>query len=467
MPHASELENLYCISTPPSTIITIRTRQHTAQDSTAQDRTNRRRSQRNLYMMRKMLRRDSTSRRCSSSSQRRDAVASTMMVVLLFLLPLPSNSFQSPKIVARNLQTTNLLHAIKGQDTIIKTVPNVEVATPFVMANNEKSEKKSEEMRSELTDGTEGRNADEDQRELAPEPDGGDDNDNNDGDNKEAIRRKAMASLLLSGNAGSRRSTARDTSVGARRVGSASKGRGGIPKTSQLLTAVRRAANAAAKSIDDSTNATKISQIAIDTSIESFLERNAGMDYTKQMVSPTQMGVLGAASAAADEATMATSHPLLRKPQPGTLLIQPKVERSNSRSKESIIVRVATHFDDTDIASLRLSVFSDFSPEMRKQFCSRSRQVLSNRRLRGASCLVATTPAQRRKDGRADIVLGTIECSVHELYGTLLGRRRKENSVLYITEVAVNPLYRRYGIGTKLMEVSRHQCCQKLLLSKP
>jgi GNAT superfamily N-acetyltransferase len=422
-------------------------------------------------MMRKMLRRDSTSRRCSSSSQRRDAVASTMMVVLLFLLPLPSNSFQSPKIAARNLQTTNLLHAIKGQDTIIKTVPNVEVATPFVMANNEKSEKKSEEMRSELTDGTEGRNADEDQRELAPEPDGGDDNDNNDGDNKEAIRRKAMASLLLSGNAGSRRSTARDTSVGARRVGSASKGRGGIPKTSQLLTAVRRAANAAAKSIDDSTNATKISQIAIDTSIESFLERNAGMDYTKQMVSPTQMGVLGAA-AAADEATMATSHPLLRKPQPGTLLIQPKkVERSNSiMSKESLIVRVATHFYDMDIASLRLSVFSDFSPAMRQQFSSRARQVLSNRRRRGAMCLVATIPAKsRRKDGRTDIVLGRIECSVHEFYGTLLGRRRKENSVLYITEVAVNPLYRRCGIGTKLLEVSQKTpmfCFQKLLLFK-
>ena len=437
----------------------------------------------NLYiMMRKMLRRDSTSRRCcsSSSQSRRDAVAySTMMaVVLLFLLPLPSNSFQSPKIAARNL-----LRDVKGQDTIIKTVPNVEVtvANPFVMANNnEKSEQKSEEMRLELTDGTdEGRNADEDQLELIA-PDGGDDND---GDNKEAIvrRNKAMASLLLL-SAGSRRSTARDTnSMGARRrVGSsASKGRGGIPnKTSHLFTAVRRAANAAAKSIidDSANNATKISQIAIDidtTSIESsFLERNAGMDYTKQMVSPTtQMGVLGAA-AAADEATMATSHPLLRKPQPGTLLIQPKkVERSNSiMSKESLIVRVATHFYDMDIASLRLSVFSDFSPAMRQQFSSRARQVLSNRRRRGAMCLVATIPAKsRRKDGRTDIVLGSIECSVHEFYGTLLGRRRKENSVLYITEVAVNPLYRRCGIGTKLLEVSQKTpmfCFQKLLLFK-
>ena len=147
------------------------------------------------------------------------------------------------------------------------------------------------------------------------------------------------------------------------------------------------------------------------------------------------------------------SHPLLQNPKPGTLLIKPVIEESKSICKESLIVRVATILDDTDIASLRLSVFSDFSPEMRKQFCSRSRQVLSNRRLRGATCLVATTPAQKRKDGRTDIVLGSIECSVHELYGTLLGRRRTENSVLYITEVAVNPLYRRCGVGSQLLKV--------------
>jgi len=53
---------------------------------------------------------------------------------------------------------------------------------------------------------------------------------------------------------------------------------------------------------------------------------------------------------------------------------------------------------------------------------------------------------------RPDIILGTAECSFHEFEGTSLGRQRKPDSILYITEVAVSPSARRKGIGQKIME---------------
>jgi hypothetical protein len=344
----------------------------------------------------------------------------------------------------------------------------------------------SEESGSDLTSEAspdEGINHEAD--ELVPEGGGhsndedDDDDDDADDEERERMRRRAMKKLMLSGTGARRAVTGRDktTSVGARRVGSASIARSGVPKTGQLLTAVRRAANVATKSTQEqdssaskNNNSTKISKLAIDRSIDSFLtnvERTAGIDYSQRARS---MGLLGAI----DEATLAISHPLLREPIPGTYLVQShqsnlEIKRNYQRrrhqydelhidtasiSKESLSIRCATYLDDTDIAHLRLSVFSDFSPELRQQFCSRSRQVLSNRRLRGATCLVATTPAQRvRKDGRKDIVLGSIECSVHEFYGTNLGHRRMQNTVLYVTEVAVNPLFRRCGVGTMMMKV--------------
>lgn len=395
--------------------------------------------------MTKELRRHSTSKRPVPRAEN-----NTIMVALLLLLPVLSFSFHlSPVLPLKHRVTSNLQQAYKVRDTIIKSVPSTETEIHFIALNSESGGNEHNERKPNDSDGeiAEPNNGHECAAQLPASR-----SDSDDDDNKDLIRRKAMTSLLTSGVAGSRRSkphhSVRETSVGARRLGSASNSRTGVPKTSQLLTAVRRAANAASKSIDNASNTTKVSRIAIANTIESFIERrSAGMDYTKPVAA--SMGILGAV----DEAALAMSHPLLQNPKPGTLLIKPVIEESKSICKESLIVRVATILDDTDIASLRLSVFSDFSPEMRKQFCSRSRQVLSNRRLRGATCLVATTPAQKRKDGRTDIVLGSIECSVHELYGTLLGRRRTENSVLYITEVAVNPLYRRCGVGSQLLKV--------------
>ena len=98
---------------------------------------------------------------------------------------------------------------------------------------------------------------------------------------------------------------------------------------------------------------------------------------------------------------------------------------------DTITMRVATTADDFGVANLRLSVLRDLSPEVQKQFCSRSIQALSNRRLRGATSLVASIPAGgTKKDGRSDMVLWSVELSVHEFFGCELGKKSAEDSIL-------------------------------------
>jgi ribosomal protein S18 acetylase RimI-like enzyme len=147
-------------------------------------------------------------------------------------------------------------------------------------------------------------------------------------------------------------------------------------------------------------------------------------------------------------------------------------------------VRIASQQDDMDIAYLRMSVFSDMNVQpndIRTQFCTRSCQAIAARRLRGAVCFVATQqqhsqptltmplfcdsvttttkPASSScgNDERNDftsneLIVGSIECSYHEFFHTRLGQCRKQNALLYITEVAVHPSMRRRGIGTKLLQ---------------
>jgi ribosomal protein S18 acetylase RimI-like enzyme len=64
--------------------------------------------------------------------------------------------------------------------------------------------------------------------------------------------------------------------------------------------------------------------------------------------------------------------------------------------------------------------------------------------------LVATCPSGRHQP--EEIIVGSVECSVHEFYATKLGQRRPKYSILYITEVAVSPSARRCGVGSKLLE---------------
>jgi hypothetical protein len=148
----------------------------------------------------------------------------------------------------------------------------------------------------------------------------------------------------------------------------------------------------------------------VQESIDNLLERHAGMDTYKRWI---PLGGLKA-----KPAEIAASHPLLRNPPPGTTLLQ----------HPNRLVRTATIFDDDVISSLRLSVFTDLeaTPDMRKQFIVRSRQVLSNRRLRGATCLVVYDDQQT--------TLASVECSVHEFYGTKLGKRRPRGKSLRLVK---------------------------------
>jgi len=142
--------------------------------------------------------------------------------------------------------------------------------------------------------------------------------------------------------------------------------------------------------------------------------------------------------------------------------------------RDQIAVRVATPWDDIDIASLRLSVFSDFTTDLREKFCQKSCEVLDHRRNKGATCLVAAIDRSMRDTiiarntyqdgadyglaaqsrdptGSSHWFMGSVECSVHEFFGTELGRRRAPGTLLYITEVAVLPEARRTGAATRLM----------------
>jgi len=134
------------------------------------------------------------------------------------------------------------------------------------------------------------------------------------------------------------------------------------------------------------------------------------------------------------------------------------------KSSSSVVARVATAMDDLEIANLRLSVFSNFNPDSRKLFCERSCQLLSSRRRRGATCVIATTKKNpnggqtpktrtrgiRRKDSGS--IAGTAEISFHEFSGTQLDYSRPKDSILYVTEVAVDASHRRKGIANLMME---------------
>jgi len=134
------------------------------------------------------------------------------------------------------------------------------------------------------------------------------------------------------------------------------------------------------------------------------------------------------------------------------------------KSSSSVVGRVATSMDDLEIANLRLSVFSNFNPESRKIFCERSCQLLSSRRRRGATCIIATIEKNSNKDQKPKTktrgifrkgngpIAGTAEISFHEFSGTQLGHSRPKDSILYVTEVAVDATYRRKGIAKLMME---------------
>ena len=287
--------------------------------------------------------------------------------------------------------------------------------------------------------------------------------ENNDA-KKERLAKTRKAEELLARRKGTTRgaSTSRTTSVGAARVGSATIARNNERTTGKLLDAIRKASTAATKR--DGKEGDDINDSSLDST--ALLSKATPMaQLSAAVIRDTVAGMLDQAyrttnSLAANSMGLfgepfGTEPTFRRHPIPGTILVHPTHQSHRARVADRLTVRVATSLDDLEIANLRLSVFSDFSPEMRKTFCSRSLQVLSSRRNRGATCIVASVPRYGSLlSMRSDIMLGSAECSFHEFYDTMLGQRRLHESLLYVTEVAVSPSARRKGVGSKLMMVS-------------
>ena len=253
----------------------------------------------------------------------------------------------------------------------------------------------------------------------------------------------------------------KSTSVGPRRMGSATKARSGLRSTDKLMDAIRKGSSANTAG-DNVTPDGEIpdSSLPTETPQSSFfgsVNKSSIHAAVAEMLDPS--GSLGLRSISKDGFSE-KPNVFLSTPDPGSILI-PALNDGDRRkafgkraASDRLTVRVATRFDDFDIANLRLSVFSNFTPAVRKTFCSKSCQLLASRRSRGATCIVATVPRYGAiLSPRQDIILGSAECSFHEFHGTTLGHRRLQNSILYVTEVAVSPTARRQGIGMKMMQV--------------
>lgn len=286
----------------------------------------------------------------------------------------------------------------------------------------------------------------------------------------DSIARSRSASVS---DSAARKAAGKTTSVGERRVSSASRARGkGL--SGQILKGVRAnaAVNAARlnkleeerkkKNGGDSTSArlstdasgVSLKQNIIQSAIDSLLEKQKARETTLEPIF-----------------TPVPHHEMPTTPVPGTVLVPQKslsfidpTLKFQDRIRQNTSVRVATEADDLEIAKLRLSVFSDFSPEVRQQFCSRSCQVLHSRRMKGATCLIASVKCSQAGIDNSDGIvkstsgpwtLGSVECSTHEFAGTELGMRRPVGSVMYVTEVAVAPKARRCGAGLTMMKVRR------------
>lgn len=281
-------------------------------------------------------------------------------------------------------------------------------------------------------------------------------------DRAQRLARIGQADALLSrrsprtkGRSGATsKSPPKSTSVGERRVGSATKARGSATRSmTRLADAMRRGAttNTSSSTLPTTAKPKDPPDDGSSPSMRSNLSESQIHSTVESMLNTQHAIVLGETQ----RSRALRRHTL--PPFPGTLLLEAERSTKPWRPADRVSVRVATDKDDLDIANLRLSVFSDFSVEMRKTFCSKSCQVLCTRRNRGATCVVATVPRYGSIiSGRPDIILGSAECSFHEFDGTLLGQQRQRDSILYVTEVAVSPTSRRKGVGMKLMEVGEH-----------
>ena len=453
---------------------------------------------------------------------------------------------------------SSLNHALQQQLQRRRSFHNSTTASRTRAEEEDDEEEQSQEIRAS----EDSKDDDTEQKEDAPSKSEGEHShaeESNAPDMQERRKLAARAALLGSrvGKMPKKRvpSTARTastkdtTSVGKRRVGSASKARQQGPgATQRFMDAVRKSA-VSNKPVVDDTSSTPLQQqppsekedpsSALNSALKSpqSVSTSAGttgaaaLPTTKQ---PTKLnlsasriqaamlelmerqmkdhlgstgGVAGGASSStgwkpppaalqrrpSSSSSQSIESPFPRTPPPGTVLLPATTssstrsritKNSNNHAQEDLIfpdcltVRTTTPRSDTEVAQLRLSVFSDFSPEVRRQLVSRSVKAVVSRRMQGATCLIATAPAsvgvtdavtaarkENEKRGHSryynhhhynrpqPIILGSAECSFHEFQGTTLGYQRPEQSILYVTEVAVSPSARRKGVGGKLLQV--------------
>jgi len=196
----------------------------------------------------------------------------------------------------------------------------------------------------------------------------------------------------------------------------------------------------------------KLSKTRIESTVDEILKSSGASTTT---TTATSMGLFGEAVESVGCGCIPRVGPVLA---------------TSVRLSSSVVARVATGIDDLDIANLRLSVFSNFNPESRKIFCERSCQLLTTRRQRGATCIVATiqnnpvdnderqealpssAAASDRSLGANGKIVGSAEISFHEFSQTQLGYSRPRDSILYVTEVAVDAAQRRKGIANLMMK---------------
>jgi hypothetical protein len=356
-----------------------------------------------------------------------------------------------------------------------------------ISASEESDEESPREERSSQPPEESGRENEEDNESAA--------SGNSDQESRaENARKLAARAALLGSRTGStkgRRTTtskAKDTSVGARRVGSASKARQGPGMQGRIMDALRKSASSNTvdtseqkPSEDDntdssSTKASITSNNFTPTSTSKKLTSSSIHSAVSELMQQQMKRRMDEYSSYRPYAQQQHQQQQRKKwsqddyakffgwqrqpPEAGKILIPPTAEPRGDAKLQfpgCLTLRVATSKEDTEIANLRLSVFSNFAPEVRKQLVSRSVRSVISRRVQGATCIVATVPPsiQARKRNKAPVILGSAECSFHEFDDTCLGRRRLPQSILYVTEVAVNPSARRRGIGAKLLEVSR------------
>lgn len=346
----------------------------------------------------------------------------------------------SPGIPSRWTRQLTCMHVIETESPSATQCPNNRYQPFFAVptGNIVNSAKDQDENDTESTDETSSEMVAEDGQEQYSESE--------DDEKASRIERAAKAAELLSKRTrGPQRkiNTGKSTSVGARRVGSASKSRGGVGSMTRLTDAVRRSAGASAaqrnkKDENDDGGSSRFTQAAIQTTVNDMINKSS-----------RSMGILGEAGPGNNPIDL---NEIQTNPPPGTVLVDCQNDSSRWQAVDRVSIRTATLNDDLDIANLRLSVFSKFSANMRESFMSRSCHVLATRRNQGATCIVATVPRYGSiLSSRKEIILGTAECSIHEFYGTRLGSCRRQNKVLYITEVAVSPTARKKGIGGKIM----------------